>query len=96
MDLITEGIFEANERGFGFVRLDDEDEPDIFIPPADTKGAWNNDRVEIRIVSKGDGNRGPEGIVTKIIERSHKKIIGRFEKSKNFAFVFKYYRVTTY
>ena len=84
MKLIVEGIFEANERGFGFVRLDDEDEPDIFIPPADIKGAWNGDRVEVRVVSKGDEKHGPEGIITKIIERSHKKIIGKFEKNKNF------------
>ena len=88
MNLVIEGIFEANERGFGFVRpIDDENEPDIFIPPADVKGAWDGDRVEVRIVSKGDENRGPEGIITKIIERNHKKIIGKFEKSKNFAFV---------
>lgn len=87
MNLLIEGIFEANERGFGFVIPDDENESDIFVAPADIKGAWNGDRVEVRVVSKGDEKRGPEGIITKIIERSHKKIIGKFEKSKNFAFV---------
>ncbi len=87
MKVIVEGVFEANERGFGFVRLDDENESDIFIPPAEIKGAWNGDRVEVRIVSKGDAKHGPEGIITKIIERNHKKIIGKFEKSKNFGFV---------
>lgn len=87
MKLIVEGIFEANERGFGFVRQEEEDEPDIFIAPSDIKGAWNGDRVEVRVVSKGDEKHGPEGIITSIIERSHKKIIGRFEKNKNFGFV---------
>jgi len=87
MKLITEGIFEANERGFGFVRTEDESESDIFIPPADTLGAWDGDRVEVRIVSKGDEKRGPEGVVVKIKERNRKKIIGKLEKSKNFGFV---------
>jgi len=87
MGLLIEGVFEANERGFGFVRPDDENEKDIFIPPADVKGAWNGDRVEVRLVSRGDEKHSPEGIITKILERSHKKIIGRFEKNKNFGFV---------
>lgn len=87
MAIILVGIFEANERGFGFVRSEDENEADIFIPPADVKGAWDGDKVEVRVVSKGDERRGPEGIITKILERNHKKIIGRFDKSKNFAFV---------
>ena len=87
MNLIIEGIFEANERGFGFVRPTDEEEKDVFIPPLDIKGAWDGDKVEVRIVSLGDEKRGHEGIITRIIERGHKKIIGKFEKSKNFAFV---------
>ena len=86
MNLLIEGTFEANERGFGFVIPDDENETDIFVAPADIKGAFNGDRVEVRVVSTGDDKRGPEGIITRIIERSHKKIIGRFEKNKNFAF----------
>ena len=72
MKLVLEGIFEANERGFGFVRPFDEDERDVFIPPADVKGAWDGDTVEVRITSKGDEKHGPEGIITKIIERNHK------------------------
>lgn len=87
MNLLIEGTFEANERGFGFVIPDDENEADIFVAPADIKGAFNGDRVEVRVVSTGDEKRGPEGIITRIIERSHKKIIGKFEKNKNFAFV---------
>ena len=87
MNLLIEGIFEASERGFGFVRPDDENEKDIFIPPADVKGAWDGDKVQVRLVSRGDEKHSPEGIIIKIIERSHKKIIGRFEKNKNFGFV---------
>lgn len=87
MKFIIEGVFEANERGFGFVRPSDENENDIFIPPADIKGAWDGDKVEVRVVSKGDEKHASEGIITRILERNHKKIIGKLEKNKNFGFV---------
>lgn len=86
MGTIITGIFEANERGFGFVRPDEE-EDDIFIAPSNINGAFDGDRVEARITSMGEGNKGPEGVIIKILERNNKSIIGKFEKSKNFGFV---------
>ena len=66
MDLIVEGIFDANERGFGFVSVIDEEMEDIFIPPASVNNAFNGDKVEVRITSKGSDGRSAEGIITKI------------------------------
>ena len=86
METVITGIFEANERGFGFVRPD-EDEDDIFISPSSINGAFDGDRVEAKITSPGEGNKGPEGVILKILERNNKTIIGKFEKSKNFGFV---------
>ncbi|MBQ7668825.1 MAG: ribonuclease R [Clostridia bacterium] len=86
MSIVVKGIFESNERGFGFLRPDDDTE-DIFIPPTFTGGAFDGDRVEVRVTSAGDENRGPEGKVIKILERNNKPIVGKFEKSKNFGFV---------
>ena len=86
METVITGIFEANERGFGFVRPD-EDEDDIFISPSSINGAFDGDRVEAKITSLGEGNKGPEGVILKILERNNKTIIGKFEKSKNFGFV---------
>lgn len=87
MELLIEGIFEANERGFGFVRPDDENLDDIFIPPMALNEVFHGDRVLVQITNRGDENKGPEGVIKKILERGNKKIIGKFEKSKNFAFV---------
>jgi len=84
---IIRGTFEANERGFGFVRPENEEEDDIFIAPDDIKGAMHGDIVEVRILSKGNEKRGPEGEIIEVIERVNKTLVGRFEKSKNFGFV---------
>jgi len=83
---IIRGTFEANERGFGFVRPEDEENDDIFIAPDDIKGAMHGDKVEVRILSKGNEKRGPEGEIIEVIERVNKTLVGRFEKSKNFGF----------
>ena len=37
------GTFRANERGFGFVEFDDENEEDVFISPKHFGGALNGD-----------------------------------------------------
>ena len=37
-DLLIEGTFRANERGFGFVTIDPE-EPDVYIPKEATNFA---------------------------------------------------------
>ena len=42
----VEGIFIGNERGFGFVETDSEEE-DYFIPESDVNGAFHHDKVLI-------------------------------------------------
>ena len=43
-DLLIEGTFRANERGFGFVTIDPE-EPDVYIPKEATNFAMDGDTV---------------------------------------------------
>ena len=94
-DLI-EGIFESNQRGFGFIRM--EDGEDIFIPESQVHGALHTDKVLVKLVSKGkDGhNRSAngaaaklkrEGEIVKILERGIEEIVGIYKKSKSFGFV---------
>lgn len=45
-DLLIEGTFRANERGFGFVTIDPE-EPDVYIPKEATNFAMDGDTVLI-------------------------------------------------
>lgn len=77
---IVEGEFRANERGFGFVRLDDEEADDVFIDADYTKYAVNGDRVKVKIVADGNpwNGKGPEGHIEEILERGTTSLVGEF------------------
>jgi ribonuclease R len=79
------GRLQANARGFGFFISDNEGEEDIFISAENLNGAMHRDRVMIRLI-KGNG-RSREGEVVRVLERANTKIVGTFEKEKNFGFV---------
>lgn len=80
------GMYQANARGFGFVILEDENADDIFISADDANGAFQGDRVEVLIKKSPEGKRA-EGKVVKILERSTARIVGLYQKNKNFGFV---------
>lgn len=75
-----EGVFHANDRGFGFVTID-PDEPDFFINPTQTMSALNGDTVAVEMISKGDEEKGerPEGKVVKIVEHALTQVVGEFQ-----------------
>lgn len=81
------GVLRGNQRGFGFVIPDYTIfSEDVFIPEKYLHGALDMDTVWVRLISK-PGDKRPEGEVVEIIDRGHKKIIGRYEKGKGFGFV---------
>ena len=82
---LLQGKFIGNERGFGFVKISD-DEQDIFIAKNNKKDAMNGDIVEIKIIDEKNGSHR-EGAVVCVVERNIKQIVGTFEKSRNFGFV---------
>lgn len=80
------GTFTSHPKGFGFVTIEDMDE-DVFIPADKTLDAMHKDTVEIQVISgKAPGKRA-EGVVTKIVERGMKTVVGTYESSKSFGFV---------
>lgn len=86
-----EGIFQANARGFGFVLQEGVTE-DIFIPEENTNGAFEGDRVAFVITKETEGRsphegRRKEGKVVAILSHGTTKIVGLYEKYKNFGFV---------
>ncbi|MCH3984291.1 MAG: ribonuclease R [Lactobacillus delbrueckii] len=76
----VEGVFRANDKGFGFVRLDDEEADDVFINSDATKLALDGDRVKVKITAGGNpwNGKGPEGQVEGILEHGASSIVGEY------------------
>lgn len=79
------GTYQAHARGFGFVVVEGEDE-DIFVSEDDTNGAFHGDQVEVTIKSAPDGKRR-EGKIVRILSHGTTRLVGYFQKNKNFGFV---------
>ncbi|UQS81660.1 ribonuclease R [Bombilactobacillus folatiphilus] len=79
VDQVVVGNFRANDRGFGFVRYDDE-EPDVFIARTNTQHAINDDEVEVQIIKPANpwGDNGAEGKIVKIVDHGLKQLVGEF------------------
>ncbi|MDE7241672.1 MAG: VacB/RNase II family 3'-5' exoribonuclease [Desulfovibrio sp.] len=77
------GRYRALRDGAGFVSPLREDGgpagPDIFIHPVQRGGAWHGDLVRAALAPAGRGHgrdsaRGPEGRVTRILERANREV----------------------
>lgn len=79
-DEFFEGIFHANDRGFGFVVVD-ENEPNIFIPIDSSLFAMDKDKVKGKIVRQAShfGDRGAEGKILEILTHAVDQLVGVFE-----------------
>lgn len=80
------GIFKANEKGYGFVKTEN-DEEEVYIAKKYTKGALNGDKVLIKVIQEKSDNMSEEGKIIKIIEHGTNEVVGLFQKSRNFGFV---------
>ena len=83
---ILEGIYRRNSKGFGFVKIDGE-EDEIYISKQNSNKAFNGDKVIIKIIDEGNKNKSQEGKVIKIVEHAKNTVVGTFEFNKNFGFV---------
>ena len=83
---ILEGTYRRNSKGFGFVKIENEEE-EIFISKQNSKIALNGDKVLIKIIDFGDKNKSKEGKIVKIIEHAKNTLVGTFQNNKNFGFV---------
>ena len=79
------GTFISNQRGFGFVEIEDRDE-DIFIPEEYVHGAFHGDTVQVELLGQTGGKR-QEGRIKAIITRNMTEVVGTFQGSKNYGFV---------
>jgi len=76
----------VSNQNFGFVILKDKNTKDIFISEKNLNTALDGDIVEVSLFAKRTG-KNQEGLITKIVERKHKEIVGTLKKSKSFYFV---------
>ncbi len=83
------GVFRANEKGFGFVKVEGKEE-EIYIAKNNTKGALNGDKVLLEMIqnSKENTQEGhEEGKIIKIISHDKNCLVGTFTKQQNYGFV---------
>ena len=81
-----DGIYRKNQKGFGFVRFDENDD-EIYISKENSLGALNGDRVLIEIIEKKNIEKSAEGRIVKILKHEKDTIVGIFQHNKNFGFV---------
>lgn len=84
MNLVV-GRLRCHSDGFAFVIPDKEGEDHIFIRPRNLAGALHGDRVVARVESIR--RKGKEGRVIRVLERTLKKVVGRFARGKHYAYV---------
>lgn len=81
---IFEGIVDITKHGSAYIICEGL-ESDVFVPKSRLKGALDNDRVEVMVLSKNKNKY--TGEVIKIVERNTIHVVGRYQSSKNFGFV---------
>ena len=72
---ILEGIYRRNSKGFGFVKIDGEEE-EIYISKQNSNKAFNGDKVIIKIIDEGNKNKSQEGKVIKVVEHAKNTVVG--------------------
>ena len=80
------GIFQGNEKGFGFVKIEGKDE-EIYISRSNTSNALNGDTVVIELIDTGSKNEHKEGKILAITDRKRDTVVGVFTKNKDYGFV---------
>lgn len=76
---LFQGIYNASQRGFGFIRPGEERPPkvngDVFVPAGNTCDAITGDLVQYTVNYDGD-SRGPVGKVVKVLEHARAAFVG--------------------
>ncbi len=80
---ITGQLF-VNSQGFGFVSQ--EEGEDIFISQKNMGLALHKDTVRVRLLASTRG-KSPEGIITEVLSRNRKQLVGTFTKGKHYNYV---------
>lgn len=81
------GAFTGNNRGFGFVTVEGDDE-DYFIPEKACNGALHMDTVLMRVTNaESSAGRRREGEIIQILSHGIRELVGTFDPGKGYGFV---------
>jgi ribonuclease R len=84
MPRTAEGVVSANRAGFGFVRVEGQ-EDSVFLPPREMMGVMHGDRVRVSVERGRDGRYS--GKLEKVLEHATKAFVGTMEIHGRTAFV---------
>ena len=75
----VEGVFSLAEKGYGFLRLDDAGQEDLFVPARHVGNAMDGDRVlaDCQVSSR---DRRTYARVVKVLQRAHSRLIGFYQQ----------------
>lgn len=83
---VVPGRLSTIRSGDAFVRPENAQEQDIFVPMADHNTAMDGDKVVVRIESRPRG-RNPVGRVIKVLERAHPTVVGTLHNGRKMNYV---------
>ncbi|PTJ11850.1 ribonuclease R [Staphylococcus simulans] len=87
-DNLVKGTLSQNKKGFAFLRPEDEDMEDIFIPPTKINRAMDGDTVIVEVQpSRRDFKGKVEGEVKSIEKHSITQVVGTYTEGRHFGFV---------
>ncbi|MEW5763070.1 MAG: ribonuclease R [Bacillota bacterium] len=84
MNLVV-GRLQGHPKGYAFLIPDNRALEDVFVGAGHLNGAMHNDRVVVRVMPGRNGRR--EGEVVKILRRANHRVVGTFQRKRNYGFV---------
>jgi len=83
---LEEGVVPArlrcSSKGFCFAIQDNSDSEDVYIHESRLSGAWNGDRVLVKVTKDGVRRRSPEGEVRLILERATPTVLAKVKQTE--------------
>ena len=85
---LIKGTLSQNKKGFAFLRPEDDEMEDVFIPPTKINRALDGDTVIVELQkSRGEHKGKVEGEVKSIEKHSVTQVVGTYSEAKHFGFV---------
>ena len=84
---LAPGRLQMHPDGYGFVVLDEKATGDVFVKARELAGAMHADRVLVRIEQEIPGGRGPEGSIVRVLQRARASVVGRIERTGEYAYL---------